>query len=530
MFVSSQPRGAPRAPPPPPPSPSSPAPPAPPPPSSLNNLLGLKTTTTTGAPAPPPPSHLLLQRQTAGVSGNEPTSPPVENVNAHFYTFPKEKCKKTKILYWNKLAPSSLVHKKNNVWVENVNVSMDSVNLTKIEELFHCETQPSTSNGKKATVERTASSSNDLNSDQTATAQNAGVSKIFDEVYILDQKTSLKISLFLKQFRGLSLEQIVDLVINNNKSTGSPTSGVGGGRPPDEQMTLERLRGLQKCLVGAEQYIVDVQNYDGDYAKLGMAEKFIWHIGQHKFFSSRLDVKCLQREFDEKYKNFTKSFDTLIDCCRKLRSSQSLKQFLFLVLRVGNYLNLGSSSGPAAGFKISSIKQLNALKATGRSSTTLLHVLVDSAENDDNAAAGDKKPLQFTSQLSDVHSAAKIDYEATKTDLMIWSAETRKLIQTVRSATDPQFVQENESFLKLVDESLKELTVEKVREVETSAKVLQEYFCDDLKLTDLLNLFSEFFRNVERAKSDNEQLKMKEERLAKQKELQELKKAFGQCL
>lgn len=41
-------------------------------------------------------------------------------------------------------------------------------------------------------------------------------------------------------------------------------------------------------------------NYEGDRLKLGLAEKFVWHVGQQPTFALRLEVLCLQREFDDK--------------------------------------------------------------------------------------------------------------------------------------------------------------------------------------------------------------------------------------
>lgn len=46
--------------------------------------------------------------------------------------------------------------------------------------------------------------------------------------------------------------------------------------------------------------VLNVMNYDGDRSKFGLAEKFIWEVGQHSTFGLRLDVMCLQREVVDK--------------------------------------------------------------------------------------------------------------------------------------------------------------------------------------------------------------------------------------
>lgn len=64
----------------------------------------------------------------------------------------------------------------------------------------------------------------------------------------------------------------------------------------------------------------------------------------------------------------------------------------------------------------------------------------------------------------------------------------------------------------------------KMNDVENGAKCLQEYFCDDLKFSEMLSLLSNFIKSVEQAKSENEQRRLREERLAKQKEQEQLRK------
>lgn len=67
----------------------------------------------------------------------------------------------------------------------------------------------------------------------------------------------------------------------------------------------------------------------------------------------------------------------------------------------------------------------------------------------------------------------------------------------------------------------------KINDVEKGAKCLQEYFCDDLKFSDMLVLLSNFIKSIEQAKSENEQRRLREERSAKQ-EQERLKKGNNQ--
>jgi len=64
--------------------------------------------------------------------------------------------------------------------------------------------------------------------------------------------------------------------------------------------------------------------------------------------------------------------------------------------------------------------------------------------------------------------------------------------------------------------------------VETATRGLQEYFCDDLKLSELLGLLSDFFKRVDQARAENEARRQKEQRLARQKE-EQLKRSNCKC-
>jgi len=184
-----------------------------------------------------------------------------------------------------------------------------------IEELFSCEPSPAAPVSQKAESDLASSVASSatapphkppdqVNSDGRCLLLSCRRRLRSVQVYLVDQKTSLKISLFLKQFRSLSLEQVVASVVSEATAA-------------DEQLPLEKLRGLQCCLVGVEPYvsvwrsrgailnscavqIADVRAYEGDLTKLGLAEKFLWLVGQHRFFATQLEVKCLQKEFDDK--------------------------------------------------------------------------------------------------------------------------------------------------------------------------------------------------------------------------------------
>jgi len=83
--------------------PAMPLPPPPPPPPLPAQLVGMRQK---APPAPPSLASLRPVSDTATVPEKVVEAPPA--VNEQFYTFPLQKSRKTKTLYWNKLAPHTL--------------------------------------------------------------------------------------------------------------------------------------------------------------------------------------------------------------------------------------------------------------------------------------------------------------------------------------------------------------------------------------------------------------------------------------
>ena len=79
-----------------------------------------------------------------------------------------------------------------------------------------------------------------------------------------------------------------------------------------------------------------------------------------------------QPEVYKHFKNLSKAFDIL-------EKSVKLSRIFSVILRLGNFLNGGSSRGGISGFKIESLDKLKELRST-QSSYTLLHYVVETME------------------------------------------------------------------------------------------------------------------------------------------------------
>lgn len=157
----------------------------------------------------------------------------------------------------------------NALWSQSVDVPVDKLNLLQVRFIFFCYSENFYSFFCMFQLEDLFSTDSALkNETGLASKENGSTSaisstmpaKVIDEViniherfliiflnlfdhklaakvYILDQKTSLKISLLLKQFRNISIEKIIQLVLDNAN---------------ESEISMDKLRGLQRCMASEQ--------------------------------------------------------------------------------------------------------------------------------------------------------------------------------------------------------------------------------------------------------------------------------------
>ncbi|GMR59819.1 hypothetical protein PMAYCL1PPCAC_30014 [Pristionchus mayeri] len=108
---------------------------------------------------------------------------------------------------------------------------------------------------------------------------------------------------------------------------------------------------------------------------LTTADAFLYEISEIPRYEQRLKCLHIIRSFKERLDLLDPSIQVVSRCCVSVSSSRRLRQFLSLVLAVGNYLNYGKRSGDASAFEISSLLSLSDLKSTLRADRSLLHHL-----------------------------------------------------------------------------------------------------------------------------------------------------------
>lgn len=305
-------------PPPPPPLPGSTAPPPPPP------LPGF------GAPPPPPPPP-----------GNIIVAQVVQGVGRSFYNpahsvspgpCPTLRMKK---LNWQKL-PSRLMtaSAQKSLWTS---VSSDSVepNYCSIEQLFSLPPTETKTRTKAVTEPK--------------------------EISFIDAKKSLNLNIFLKQFK-CSHEDFVSLIRTGDRS----------------KFDVEILKQLIKLLPEKHE-VENLKAHQSDRDKLSSVDRFYLLLLDVPSYGLRIQSMLLIEESSSVLQNLKPKAELLDQACCSVRESPRLPRFCKIILDVGNFLNYGTHTGNAEGFRLSTLLKLTETKAN-KSRITLLHHILEEVE------------------------------------------------------------------------------------------------------------------------------------------------------
>ncbi|KAK6172320.1 hypothetical protein SNE40_016004 [Patella caerulea] len=454
----------PPAPPPPPPGPGIPPPPpgipgAPPPPPPPGGFR---------APgAPPPPPGLTLP----GLSATP--VPPVEEIKT-----PEPQCK-MKMLNWSKVPIQNL--RKNSIWGDVAKMG-DQINVkyNKLEELFALKSsnqlEPTHPN-EKALKRHSASL----------------------EIALLDPKRSMIVNIFLKQFRNANAS-IIDLIRKcDSRSLGT-----------------EKIKGLLKIMPTQEEVEL-ISNFDGDLDKLGDAEKFYKDLIQIPNYNIRIEGMNLKSDFNSQMAVIRPNIQLLNSVCRQILGSDSLKMFLRFVLHAGNFINKGSTSGSAYGFRINSLCKLAMVKSNVPR-FSLLHHLVE------EALIQNKNALRFVDELLEaLQKASKFTLSNTKAEFLLLRKNIDKFEHQM-SSVEPglkthfsEFLEEAENDISDVDEGFDRL--------DNLSEKLRDHFCENnpFNLNDFLLSFLEFTEKVKLCEQEVEARRQQEKKVAlRQKTMEEI--------
>ncbi|CAB3986142.1 diaphanous homolog 2 isoform X1 [Paramuricea clavata] len=451
--------------PPPPPLPGGVPPPPPPP--------GGGPPPPPGAGPPPPPGMPMFNRG--------PQLPPgVE---------PKKKYKpevQTKRANWTKIKNNNI--KENSFWAKAKEDKFEK------DEVFEALS--------KTFAARTAKTKDKV---EGGNAPAKSSKKKAKALKVLDPKSAQNLSIFLGS-QKTSFENFKKMILNC-----------------DENLKESAIESLLRYLPsGAE--LKKIGGMKDQYDDLNEAEQFACVISSVKKLESRLKLLLVKKKFPEDVQDTKPNIVNATAACREVRSSQKFAKFLEVVLMVGNYMNAGSKNEQTIGFEMAFLTKLSSTKSVD-GKLTLLHFLEEVISANYPEVAG------FETEINHVEAAARVSQDVLQKATKSMETNLSKLERELESAEDSndpedKFKEVMSEFHNQAKEQC-ELLVEMFNNMTNMFKELAEYYCFDLKKTQLEDFFgdlSSFLQQYENAKKDNIKRKEREEKERKAKERAEMEK------
>jgi len=282
------------------------------------------------------------------------------------------------------------------------------------------------------------------------------------EISFIDAKKNLNLNIFLKQFK-CSYEEFVALIEKGDRS----------------KFDVENLKQLLKLLPEKHE-IENLKAYQGETEKLANVDRFYLKLLAVPRYQLRIECMLLCEETASVLEMLNPKAGLVEAACDSLQSSTLLPKFCKLILDVGNFLNYGSHTGNAEGFRISSLLKLTETKAN-KSRITLLHHILEEAE------LNHPELLNLVDDIEMSEKAAGVNLESSQAESSGLLKRLTGAVTKVSSADDVK-----EQFQDVMEENLKacQALQERFAEIERKKAVLALYLCEDPAKLSLEELFS----------------------------------------
>uniref|UniRef100_A0A8D2J3W9 Inverted formin, FH2 and WH2 domain containing n=1 Tax=Varanus komodoensis TaxID=61221 RepID=A0A8D2J3W9_VARKO len=216
------------------------------------------------------------------------------------------------------------------------------------------------------------------------------------EITFLDSKKSLNLNIFLKQFKCPN-QEVVDMIQNDDRT----------------KFDVEVLKQLLKLLPEKHE-IENLKSFKEDKEKLSNADQFYLLLLGVPSYQLRIECMLVCEETTVLLEMLQPKAETVRRACEDLLTSQRLPVFCQLILKVGNFLNYGSHTGDADGFKIGTLLKLTETKANQTRITLLIHILLLFRINLDvirsESSSNVKKLRELEKKLSSSTEEVKAQY------------------------------------------------------------------------------------------------------------------------
>ncbi|XP_039642280.1 inverted formin-2-like isoform X1 [Perca fluviatilis] len=290
----------------------------------------------------------------------------------------------------------------------------------------------------------------------------APVKKEPKEITFIDPKKNLNLNIFLKQFR-CSNEDFVAMIQNGDRS----------------RFDVEVLKQLLKLLPEKHE-IENLKSFQGEKDKLANVDRFYTSLITVPCYELRIECMLLCEETSSVVDMLKPKVKLVEEACQSLRKSTLVPSFCKLILDVGNFLNYGSHTGNAEGFKLSSLLKLTETKAN-KSRITLLHHILEEAE------ANHPELLTLPDDVEICEKAAGVNLDSAQSEA---TALLKRLNETAKKVSNS--VEEiKEQYAKVLEESLEacQALSDRFTALEKKKSELAVYLCEDANQLSLEELF-----------------------------------------
>jgi len=169
-------------------------------------------------------------------------------------------------------------------------------------------------------------------------------------VRVLDDKRFNAISILRTQLPAI--DQLKEIILNFQRDKLQPNA----------------VHQLHNALL-TEEEIASIQDVMGPGVILDKAEQFGISIAEIPCISQRLHCWTFMNEFDERVEDIGPNLTVVQKACKELRDSSILRQFLGVVLTLGNILNAGNKNlGRADGFNLETISSIADMQSSNKQS------------------------------------------------------------------------------------------------------------------------------------------------------------------
>ena len=288
-------------------------------------------------------------------------------------------------------------------------------------------------------------------------------------VSLLDQKVSLNVNIFLKQFK-LPNSELVQLIKSGDTS----------------RFTGEQAKSLEKLLPDSST-VAMVKEYTGDRSLLGTAEDFYLHLSEVSALPLRVTALQMRLQFGEKVGDLEPALQLFSMTIQEILDSELLDKIMYVVLMAGNYINGGTYGGAAYGFTLDSLGKLRDTKAN-KPQMTALHYIVSVCEKQE------PELLEVHKELPHLEAASRLSLDY----LVQQVAELKKEIASLEKSVEkgPEDLQSQaKGFLDEAKSKLEELGTQ-VEKIGEQSKEVAEYFLMDIDKFKAEELFTEVLKFV----------------------------------